>query len=193
LVIIFTLVLVQSTFARFQTVPADYKISHLNIEPSGTLTSGTPVFVSFEVTFPILSGQTFPPGNDLGMRTDLANPRWNYTLVLDGKEKTPVSSEERMLDISGFDLSYLSNTDESIYVTLEGTAPDVNEITNKTVIDIYEIGSCCEIYPEDIQTVLVINTTELEQKKSDAKKILRHSRPISKKKMRSGSIPQMQK
>jgi hypothetical protein len=154
------LVLVQSTFALFLNVPADYNISHLDIEPSGTLTSGTPVSVSFEVTFPILSGQTFPSGNDLVMRTDLESPKWNYTLTLNRVEKSPVSTGGSTLDLFG--LTYSTYSDESIRVLLEGTAPDVNETINETVIDVYEIGSCCEIYPEDIHTVLVINPVDFQ-------------------------------
>ena len=56
------------------------------------------------------AGDTFPVGSDLVMTTDLANPKWTYTIVLDTVEnpRNPVGGQT--LDLSGFELSYPVNS-----------------------------------------------------------------------------------
>ena len=47
-------------------------------------------------------------------------------------------STSRSLDLSGFELSYPSTVDESLKVTLQGTAPSVDQTTTKTIIQVQE-------------------------------------------------------
>ncbi|MGB7787407.1 hypothetical protein [Methanoregula sp.] len=128
------------------------------------MTPNTPVTVSFNVAFAASSGYTFPAGSDLVMTTDLANPKWTYTVVLNTVEnpRNPVGGPT--LDLSGFELSYASTVDESLSVTLEGTAPTVATTTNQTILDVHEVDSNGDTVTssEVTQSVLVINPGDVQ-------------------------------
>jgi hypothetical protein len=113
-------------------------------DPSGPLAPDTPITVSYIIGFVPASGATFPSGNDLVMTTELTKPNWTYALILEGIEnkREPVSGQT--LDLSGFELSYPSSIkglNETVRVTLTGTAPGTITPTSKKVLDIYEIDN----------------------------------------------------
>lgn len=110
-------------------------------DPPGPLTPNTTVSVSYTIGFAPVSDATFPSGSDLVLTTDLANPRWTYTLVLEGVENPRGPSTGTILDISGFELSYPSKINESIRGTLTGTVPDVSSSAGKVILDVHEIDS----------------------------------------------------
>ena len=145
-------------------VVSAWNVQGLTIDPSGSLTPNTAVTVSFNVAFPASSGSTFPVGSDLVMTTALANPKWTYTIVLNTVEnpRNPVTGQT--LDLSGFELSYESTVDESLSVTLEGTAPSGTSTTNQTILDVHEIDSNGDIVTssEVTQSVLVINPADVQ-------------------------------
>jgi hypothetical protein len=140
-----------------------FTVTSVTIDPSGSLTPGTPVMVSYKVQFAASSGETFPGGSELDMSTDLENPKWTWTLILDGVENPRPQAGGRQLSLSGFELAYPSKVDESIRVTLEGKAPAVERTTNKSVIKIQEVdsnGNIVESSKVD-RTTMVINIGEL--------------------------------
>ena len=145
-------------------VVSAWNVQGLTIDPSGSLTPNTAVTVSFNVAVPASSGSTFPVGSDLVMTTALANPKWTYTIVLNTVEnpRNPVTGQT--LDLSGFELSYESTVDESLSVTLEGTAPSGTSTTNQTILDVHEIDSNGDIVTssEVTQSVLVINPADVQ-------------------------------
>lgn len=110
-------------------------------DPLGSLTPNTPVIVSYTIGFPLVSNTTFPPGNDLVMTTDLTNPAWTYTLILEGVENPRRPVNGTPFELSGFELSYPSGVNESIRVTLTGTAPNVSSSTSKVILDVHEVNS----------------------------------------------------
>ena len=63
-----------------------FSVSAISIDPSGSLTPGQNVVVSCQIDFPADSGTTFPSGGELDISTDLTNPKWTWTLLLDGVE-----------------------------------------------------------------------------------------------------------
>ncbi len=140
-----------------------FDVEGMTIDPSGALTPSTPVTVSFKVGFTASSGDTFPSGSDLVMTTDLTDAKWTYTLILDGVEnpRNPVGG--KTLDLSGFELSYPSKVDESIRVTLEGTAPTVDTTTQKVMVAVNEYDQNGNIVTSETvnQTALVINTGDV--------------------------------
>ena len=113
----------------------------LSIDPSGYLKSGTPVIVSFILDFRASGGETFPPSSSLQLITDLENPKWTWTLILNDVENPRPQSNSRILELSGWDLAYPSDVEESVSVTLEGVAPSVASTTNKSIIKIQEVDS----------------------------------------------------
>lgn len=113
-------------------------------DPSGPLAPDTPVTVSYAIGFVPASGATFPSANDLVMTTELEKPNWTYALILEGIENKRGPVPGQTLDLSGFELSYPSDIkglNETVRVTLTGTAPGTITPTSKKVLDIYEIDN----------------------------------------------------
>jgi hypothetical protein len=140
-----------------------FTVSSVTIDPSGSLTPGTPVMVSYKIQFSASSGETFPSGSELQMSSDLEKPKWSWTLILDGVENPRPQSGGRMLSLSGFELSYPAKVDQSVRVTLEGTAPSVDKTTNKTIIKIQEVDQNNNVIESSRveRTTMIINVAEV--------------------------------
>jgi len=145
-----------------------FAVETIIVDPSGSLTPGTPVTVTFKIDFTASGTETFPSGDELEMSTDLEKPTWTYSLVLDGVDTPQPSSTGRMLSASGWILSYPSSVEESLKVTLQGTAPDVSQTTNKTMIKIQEVDSHNNILTNSIveRTAVIVNVAEVQSKVS---------------------------
>ena len=160
-----TTLITLAVIALFLCIPAvsAFSVQGMTIDPAGSLTPNTPVTVSFKVGFSASGDNTFPSGGDLTMSTELTNPKWTYTLILDGVEnpRNPVGG--KTLDLSGFELSYPSKVDESIRVTLEGTAPTVDMTMEKILVNIKESDSNGNTVESSMvnKTALVINTGDV--------------------------------
>jgi hypothetical protein len=140
-----------------------FTVEGMTIEPSGSLTPGTAVTASFKIGFSASSSLTFPEGSDLVMTTDLKDPVWTYTILLDDVEnpRNPVGG--KTLELSGFELSYPSSVSEVIRVTLQGTAPSVDSTTEKSILNVKEVDSNGNTVASSVisKTALVINTGDV--------------------------------
>lgn len=121
-----------------------YTINNVNIEPSGSLTPGQRVSVSYILNFPLVSGKTFEESNTLDMYTELASATWSFVRVetVEGTpHETPLPNEGGpRVQLTGWDLSY-PDRELAIRVTLDGVAPNVDKTANKTIIQINELDS----------------------------------------------------
>jgi len=140
-----------------------FSVSTVSIDPSGDLIPGTPVIVSFKVDFSASGGETFPSSSSLQMITDLEKPKWTWTLLLNGVENPRPQSTGKILELSGWDLSYPSDVEESVRITLEGVAPTVTSTTNKTIIKIQEVDSRNNVVTSSKidYTRVIVNTGEI--------------------------------
>jgi hypothetical protein len=135
-------ILIAASFLLCVQAVSAFSVSSVTIDPSVSLTPGTPVTVSYNIDFQSGTGSTtIPSANDIQMSTDLTNPKWTYTILLDGVENPRQSTGGNVLTITGFELSYKSSVEESVRVTLEGTVPTVDKTTDKTIVKIQEIDS----------------------------------------------------
>jgi hypothetical protein len=152
-------------FALFLCIPtvSAFSVEGLTIDPSGSLTPGTPVTASFKIGFSASSDNTFPSGSDLVMTTDLNNPTWSYTVILNEVEnpRNPVGG--KTLELSGFEISYPAKVSESIRVTLTGTTPSVDTTTEKIILNVKEIDSNGNTVTSSMvnKSALVINTGDV--------------------------------
>jgi len=145
-------------------VVSAFSVSTVSIDPSGDLLPGTPVTVSYKLDFAGSGGETFPSSDSLQMITDLEKPKWTWTLLLNGVENPRPQAGGRMLELSGWDLSYpTKNVEESIRVTLEGTTPTVTATSTKTIIKIQEVDSRNAVISSSVveHTRLIVNTGEI--------------------------------
>ncbi|MDO9034068.1 MAG: hypothetical protein Q7U51_02555 [Methanoregula sp.] len=126
-----------------------FSVSSVSIDPSGSLIPGTPVTVSYKVE----TAGVFPSSNDLQFFTDLENPKWTYTIIVNGIENLRPSTGGKTLTIVGFELNYKVSETVAVRATLEGKTPTVTETTDKTIIRIQEMD----------QTGKPITTTKVER------------------------------
>jgi hypothetical protein len=156
-----------------QTVSA-FGVETITVDPSGSLTPGTPVIVTFKVDLSGSGAETFPSSNELDMSTDLDKPTWTYSLVLDGVDTPQPSSSGRVLAVSGWILAYPSSMEESMKVTVQGTAPTVAQTSNKTMIKIQEVDSHNNIIANSVveRTTMVVNVAEVQSKVTEEESAL---------------------
>jgi len=139
-------------------VSVAYTVNSMTINPSGALTPGTTVDISYTVQEP--SGQSTT--NDLVMYTALTSPQWSYIIYVNGNPTAPTQYSSKTLTISGFLLTYKSSDDVTVGVTLSGTAPSVTQTSNQTLIEIYEDDSNGnQVATPYVVTTLVVNTNDV--------------------------------
>jgi len=112
----------------FIAVPvlASVEVGNVNVKPSGDLESGkSNVTADMQISFISVGGETFPSDESISLITDLANPVWTYSIILDGVENPRPPVSKKQLDLSGWELSY-ENVEESVKVNLKGMAPKVD-------------------------------------------------------------------
>ena len=142
-----------------QAVSAEaISVSSVTVDPSGSLTPGYPVTVQFKID---TSG--FPSGGEIRLFTDLDNPKWTYTVIVNGIENLRPVEGGRTLAISGFELSYKPSDEVSVRTTLEGVAPPVTQTSNKTIVRVteYDANGKPVTSSQFERTALVINTGEV--------------------------------
>lgn len=135
------------------------------INPTGDLTSGTNVSVSFKIDMTPSGSDTFPKDNTLQIFTDLNNPKWAATLITDGIENPQAPEFGHSIYMSGWILSYPSNVQESIRVTLEGSVPSVTKSMNKTIVLVQELDGRNTVIPASIVTRerIIVNPLDINQ------------------------------
>jgi hypothetical protein len=143
-----------------------FAVSSITVDPSGSLTSNTPVIVSFRVEFSASGDETFPSANELQMSTDLDKAKWTYSLVLDGVDAVQPANTGRMLSVSGWVLSYPAAVEEVLKVTLEGTTPAVATTTNKTLIKVQEVDSHNNVITSTVveRTTTIVNPDDVKKR-----------------------------
>lgn len=78
---------------------------------------------------------TFPADHNLVITTRLENPLWTYALILDGVRNPDKTVSTEQLTLSGFELNYPSNVQQSVVVIVNGTAPEVSRVTMTSIMD----------------------------------------------------------
>jgi hypothetical protein len=138
-----------------------FSVTSISVDPQGAMVPGTPVTASFKVD---MAGQ-FPSDEDLQFFTDLTNPKWTYTILVNGIENVRPSTGGRTLDITGFELNYKSTDEVSVRATLEGAAPTVTSTSNQTVFRITEVDSRGNSITSTqvSRTAIVVNTGQVTQ------------------------------
>jgi len=151
-------VLILLLIVCIQTVSA-ISVPSVTVDPSGSLTPGTPVTVQFKVE----NSGVFPSGGEILLFTDLDKPQWTYTIIVNGVEQPRPVAGGRTLSITGFELSYKTSDEVSVRVTLEGVAPPVTQTSNETLIRIteYDANNKAITSSQVEKTALVINTGEV--------------------------------
>nr|WP_319375246.1 PEGA domain-containing protein [uncultured Methanoregula sp.] len=147
-------------FACVTPCVSAFTISSFTVNPSGTQTAGTAMTVTSKIDFPLSGSTTFPSSDNLQLTTNLENPQWTYTIILDGIENPRPSVTGQTLSLTGFELSYKSGVAESVRVTLTGTIP-TNPSSSQNLLKVVEYDSSNTIISSTVyaQTMPVATTS----------------------------------
>jgi hypothetical protein len=136
------------------------------VKPSGDLVSGkTQASAEFTVLFSSSGGYTFDNDHVLVLDTELDNPTWTYSLVMDGIENPSKTVTGPNIRLSGWELSYPSDREISLKGKMMGTAPVVETSMNKTVIRIREVDDRNSVISgtESVTKRMVLNPSSISQ------------------------------
>ncbi|MDD1685486.1 hypothetical protein [Methanoregula sp.] len=115
---------------------------------SENITSGSPVTYKAVIDFPPRGSEgTFPADHNLVFTTRLENPLWTYALILDGFRNPDKTVTAEQLTLSGFELNYPANVQQSVVVIVNGTAPEVSRVTMTSIMDTSERDDAGKIIP----------------------------------------------
>jgi hypothetical protein len=127
-----------------------HNVSHVDVLPSGYLPSGTPVTAAFTIN---VVGQ-YPAGGEEQLVTDLDNPNWTSTIVVNGVENLRPVLGGSSLTILGFELFYKTTDQVSARITLNGDAPQRDTpLTNFTIVKIQSIDGNNNVVPGSVVLV----------------------------------------
>jgi hypothetical protein len=119
---------------------AAFTVGSVAVNPSGILYPGNSVNVSYTVY--AASGTAFPSYDDLQFITDLDDPRWTYSVVVNGVKNTRPVTGGKILTINGFELGYRNQDEVTVQVVLQGTIPAGSILgVNKTLAKIQELDA----------------------------------------------------
>ncbi|OPX64244.1 MULTISPECIES: hypothetical protein [unclassified Methanoregula] len=183
----------------FQGVSA-WNVTQLTVDPSGQLTTGTPVIINGTIEFAPSLNQTFDTGHGLLIHTDLENAQWNYSIILDGRDSPRYSATGPLLIISGWLVTYPSSVNESMRLTIEGTLPSADRIQNVTSIRIQEFDERGRIASD---TFFETDGTDIHEKSAppprpccspvdlteENQTLCLHEKVIAEKEVREASVP----
>jgi hypothetical protein len=121
---------------------ATASVGNIQITPSGDLVSGqSRASASFIILLSSSGGYTFDNNHVLSMDTELDNPTWTYSIVMDGIENPSKTEVGPNIHLSGWELSYPSDREISVKVKMEGTAPQVDVSKEQIVFRVRELDN----------------------------------------------------
>jgi hypothetical protein len=99
-------------------------------------------------TFAIIpsGATTFPSGHSLQMQTNLLNAKWTIQVTQDGRNAAQQTASGNAAFVSGGLLSYSTNHDIGLIVTLDGTVPQ-GATSPFMVLDVVEIDNTGNVVP----------------------------------------------
>jgi len=141
-------------------------VGNIAISPSGDIVSGvTRASASFIVNFPSSGGYTFDNDHTLSMDTELDDAVWTYSIVKDGIENPSISDTGPNIRLSGWELAYPSNTEISLKVKMQGTAPVVDVSEEQILIRVRELDNRNAVVSgtEVVKTKMVLNPETIDE------------------------------
>jgi hypothetical protein len=119
---------------------AAFTVGSISVNPSGYLYPGNSVNVSYTVY--AAYGAAFPSYDELQFITELDDPAWTYSVVVNGAKNTRPVTGGKTLTINGFELAYRDQDDVIVQVVLKGTIPAGMVLgANKTLVKIQELDA----------------------------------------------------
>ena len=119
---------------------AAFTVASVSVSPSGNLYPGNSVNVSYTVY--VASGTAFSSYDDLQFVTDLEDPKWTYSIAVNGVKNTRPVTGDHTITINGFELGYRNQDEVIVYVLLQGNIPKSSVLgANRTLVRIQELDA----------------------------------------------------
>lgn len=129
-----------------------FSVAKQAVDPSGVLNPGDGVNVSYTVY--AASGTAFSSYDDLQFVTELNDPLWSYSIIVNGVENVRPVDDGRTLTIAGFELGYRNQDEVMVKVTLKGIIP-LSSVpgATKTMVKIQELDARGYAIPNTVVTI----------------------------------------
>ena len=131
---------------------ASVVLSTVSFVPDAPLTPGGQQHVVSTYAIIPSGSTTFAPGHSLQMQTDLTGAQWTIQVTLDRRDAARQTGSGSTAFVNGELLSYGTNRDIGIVVTVDGTVP-ANASGSLTVLTVKELDNGGKVVPGSILAV----------------------------------------
>jgi hypothetical protein len=144
-----------------QAIPATaiMTLTGVSCTPSHPLLIGRQQHVTARYYVGPSGATTFISGHQLQMQTELVNAQWNIQVIVDGRNAARQSGSGATVFVNGALLSYSTNQDVSLDVTLDGVVPQTQS-NQVMVLLVKEIDNSGGVVPDS--TILISQPVEGE-------------------------------
>jgi hypothetical protein len=131
-----------------QVIPATATmvLTDLSYAPNPPLLIGGQQHVTARYYVGPSGATTFIPGHQLQMQTELVNAQWNIQVIVDGRNAARQSGSGTTVFVNGALLSYSTNQDVSLDVTIDGVVPQT-QADKVIVVLVKEIDNSGSVVP----------------------------------------------
>jgi len=134
-------------------VAATYSLSSVSYTPNPPLVIGGQQQVTATYYIgPYYGSTTFIKGHELQMQTDLVNAQWNIQILQNGRNAAQQSASGSAAFVNGALLSYSTNNDVSLSVTINGVVPQTQS-DQVMLLKVEEIDNTGNIVPGSVITI----------------------------------------
>lgn len=127
-------------------------LSTVSVMPDAPLAPGTQQNVVATYAIIPSGSTTFAPGHSLQMQTNLTGATWTIQVTLDGRDAARQTASGSTAFVNGELLSYGTNRDIGIIVTVDGTVP-ANASGSLTVLTVKELDNGGNVVPGSILAI----------------------------------------
>ena len=133
-------------------VAATYSLTSVSYTPNPPLVIGGQQQVVATYYIGPSGSTTFIKGHELQMQTDLMNARWNIQVLQNGRNAAQQSASGSAAFVNGALLSYSTNNDVSLCVTINGVVPQTQSV-QVMLLQVEEIDNTGNIVPGSVITL----------------------------------------
>ena len=133
-------------------VAATYSLTSVSYLPNPPLVIGGQQQVTATYYIGPSGSTTFIKGHELQMQTDLVNARWNIQVLQNGRNAAQQSASGSAAFVNGALLSYSTNNDVSLSVTINGVVPQTQS-DQVMLLQVEEIDNTGNIVPGSVITL----------------------------------------
>lgn len=141
---------------------AAWTVTNVSVDPSGSLTPGTPVVVFIMMFFPEEHTEDLLL-HEIRFSTGLDRPKWTWGVIADGYENYRVAENGKNFSLPDYTIPGSGNhipQYEGTWVHLEGIAPEITRTKNITIFRVEELDEKDVVVHGTTHeyTTMVINT-----------------------------------